>query len=250
MPYVYDDCFFDYIDSGAARSARLVIARALDWMSLKSVLDVGCGRGAWLAEWRKSGVADIAGVDGEYVTAERLYIEQEEFTCSDLSQPLDLGRHFDLVQSLEVAEHLPPGSAGAFVDSLCRHGDLVLFSAAVVGQGGENHINEQPLEFWRALFAERGYAAYDCVRPIIVADAEVEPWYRYNTVLYAKANAVDRLPDTIKATLVSPEGSFASVAPLSWRIRLNVVAIMPRRIVDAIARMVAWQHVLAARRKA
>ncbi|WP_435201864.1 hypothetical protein [Qipengyuania sp. 902] len=58
-----------------------------------------------------------------------------DFLPQDLSQPFDLAQRFDLVQTLEVAEHLPETSARDFVASIARHGDIVLFSAAVPGQG-------------------------------------------------------------------------------------------------------------------
>jgi 2-polyprenyl-3-methyl-5-hydroxy-6-metoxy-1,4-benzoquinol methylase len=63
--------------------------------------------------------------------------------AQSLDSPLDLGRAFDLVISLEVAEHLPESAADAFIDSLVRHGDVILFSAAIPFQGGHRHINEQ-----------------------------------------------------------------------------------------------------------
>ena len=130
-------------------------------MPIKSVLDLGCGQGVWLASWVRLGAKDVQGIDGPYVDQERLHIPKERFQGRDLARPVDLGRHFDLVQSLEVAEHLPQSAAEQFVDSLVRHGPLVLFSAATPGQGGENHINEQPWEYWREKFAARGYEVFD-----------------------------------------------------------------------------------------
>lgn len=243
MSYVYGDGFFNYIDEGAARSARLVIAQALSWLKPTSVLDLGCGRGAWLAEWRRSGVGQVVGVDGDYVDRDRLYVDASEFHPADLSAPLDLSARFDLVQSLEVAEHLPAASAAGFVASLCRHGDLVLFSAAVIGQGGENHVNEQPLEYWRALFAAQGYLPYDCVRPAVAEHTEIEPWYRYNTLLYANADGQQRLPPNVTTALVAADQPLAVFAPLGWRLRLALVGAMPRGMVDGIARVLARVNV-------
>ena len=68
-------------------------------------------------------------------------IDADEFRAADLSQPIDLGRRFDVVQSLEVAEHLPSSRASEFIGTLTSHDPLVMFSAAVPGQGGEHHIN-------------------------------------------------------------------------------------------------------------
>jgi 2-polyprenyl-3-methyl-5-hydroxy-6-metoxy-1,4-benzoquinol methylase len=118
-----------------------------------------------LAIWLQHGAKDVLGVDGPYVDQSRLHIPTSQFLASDLAYPLKLERQFDLVQSLEVAEHLPEQASEQFVDSLVRHGRLVLFSAATPGQGGENHINEQPWEYWRAKFAARNFELFDFLRP-------------------------------------------------------------------------------------
>ena len=84
---------------------------------------------------------------------------------ADLTHPLQLDRQFDLVLSLEVAEHIPAGRAATFIDSLVRHGDAILFSAAIPRQGGEQHINCQWPSWWAELFTQRGYQTFDLVRP-------------------------------------------------------------------------------------
>jgi len=65
--------------------------------------------------------------------------------------------------------------------------DVVLFSAALPGQGGVGHINEQPLSYWRSLFAKHGYVFYDAIRPQLWNDDRVAYWYRQNTVLAIKS---------------------------------------------------------------
>ena len=67
------------------------------------------------------------GVDGDYVSADRLVIPKERFAAFDLSEPIRLGRRFDLVQTLEVAEHMPASKAEIFMDSLVAHSDVMLF---------------------------------------------------------------------------------------------------------------------------
>ena len=42
---------FDYIDGGARASARRMIGLVQSWLNAQSVLDLGCGRGAWLKRW-------------------------------------------------------------------------------------------------------------------------------------------------------------------------------------------------------
>ncbi len=65
-------------------------------------------------------------------------------------------RNFDLVISFEVAEHLAPTLADRYVKLLCQAGDTVVLSAATPGQGGTNHFNEQPHEYWIKKMARHG----------------------------------------------------------------------------------------------
>ena len=174
MSHVYSQEFFDYIDQGARASAKRLISVAQPWLRPESVVDFGSGRGVWLDEWRKAGVSDVCGLDGDYVDRAHLAIPKECFRAVDLTVPQDLGRRFDLAQSLEVGEHLPETAADTLVDGLVKHADLIIFSAAVKGQGGEFHINEQPLSYWQGKFEDRGYAAFDCLRPKLMGDRSVE----------------------------------------------------------------------------
>ncbi len=236
MSHIYSNEFFDYIDHGARQSANSLIRCVQSWITPESVVDVGCGRGVWLSEWAAAGCQDIAGVDGDYVDRERLAISRDAFFGQDLVKPIDLGRRFDLAQSLEVGEHLPPEASASLVQSLTTHADLILFSAAVPGQGGEFHINEQPLSFWQGLFAEHGYAAYDCVRPVVFSDASIEPWYRYNTVLYANDTGAGKLPPEILETKVE-NGALKEVGTFGWNLRKMIVRRLPRSTVTTIAQV-------------
>lgn len=244
MSHAYTDAFFDYIDAESRRSAERLLAAGLGWLSPGSVLDVGCGRGAWLRCWLDAGVSDVAGIDGDYVDRGRLHFPEARFTPWDLSQPFDLGRRFDLVQSLEVAEHLPPESSEAFAGSLCAHGDVVLFSAAVPGQGGEHHVNERPLAFWRDLFAARSYRCFDCIRPQVAGDAAIRPWYRYNALLFVADARVAALPEAVRRSEIAASDPVPDIAPLAWRLRRMVVSAMPRGLVTLIAQGNARRRVM------
>ena len=241
----YDSGFFDYVDSGAIRSARAIVGRLFPLLRPGSVLDVGCGRGGWLGAWKAAGCADIQGIDGDYVDREKLYIPRENFLPANLAMPFDLGRRFDLVQCLEVAEHIEPARADGLIDSIVHHGDIVLFSAAVPGQGGTQHINERPLEYWRDLFASHGFAAFDAVRPDAHTDSRIEPWYRFNSILYANPAGQAALPDSIEATRVADGAPFADLGNRAWRLRRAIFRHMPLGLVDRAAlvnaRLRRWQ---------
>jgi SAM-dependent methyltransferase len=246
-PYEYDALFFDYLEQGAIRSARTIVPIVCRALQVRSVLDVGCGAGAWLSVYRENGIDDVLGVDGQYVNRDRLLIPAERFQAVDVSRSFDLNRRFDLVQSLEVAEHIPPDASRTMIDNLVRHGSHVLFSAAVPGQGGENHINERTYEFWRALFAAHGFSAYDIVRPRLRSEDNVEPWYAYNTVLYAHATAESALPEDIRRLRVPDGGTIPNVAPAWFRARAAVLRRLP---VSVVSRLAVFKHRVMVARKA
>jgi SAM-dependent methyltransferase len=182
----YDETFFEEQSGGSSGSAAIIVPLVNDLVRPSSVLDVGCGVGTWLAEWQHAGVTDIAGVDGDYVDCARLQISAELFTAADLEKPLDLGRQFDLVECLEVAEHLDASAAASLVRSLCAHSGTVLFSAAIPAQGGSHHVNEQPQSYWAEMFAAEGFRAFDAVRPWIWDNGRVRVWYRQNMLLFSR----------------------------------------------------------------
>ena len=244
MAVMYDERFFDYVDQGAVRSAAGLISHMYPLVSPTSVLDVGCGRGGWLRAWRDAGCGMVQGIDGDYVDRQRLHIAPEDFRIVDLAEGFDLGRKFDLVQCLEVAEHVPKERAETLIDSIVRHGDLVLFSAAQPGQGGTQHVNEQPLEYWRDIFGARGYRAHDCIRPLLRDDVRIEPWYRYNTILYANSAGLERLPVGCRDTEVPERALFRDIVPLLWRVRCAIFRRMPVEVVDEFARLNAMLKLL------
>jgi SAM-dependent methyltransferase len=224
----YDVEFFDGVIGSAGRSASpfldSVVNVALGGKIPTSVMDVGCGPGVWLAEWGRHRVRDIVGVDGDYVPENALAIPASAFRPTDISQPFDLKQRFDLVECLEVAEHVPAARSETLIDNLCRHGDLIMFSAAIPGQGGRFHVNEQPYEYWRAKFAARGYAVFDSVRRPVLAIRQIEPWYRFNTFIFANEAGQRRLSSSALNDLVEPSTPLEIVAPWQWSLRCSVRA--------------------------
>jgi SAM-dependent methyltransferase len=182
----YSEQFYQTHQDGARRSARAIVPLVLKLLQPKSVVDVGCGIGVWLSVFKEHGVEDIYGVDGEYVNRQALKIPVERFLPFDLTKPLALQRQFDLVVSLEVAEHLPAECAATFVQSLVKLGPVVLFSAAIPFQGGVEHVNEQWPDYWARLFAAADYVALDCLRRQVWQNENVEWFYAQNILLFVR----------------------------------------------------------------
>ena len=84
---------------------------------------------------------------------------------------------------LEVGEHLPESKAVDLVESLTRLAPVVLFSAAVPQQSGENHVNEQWQTWWADLFRRFDYVPLDCIRRRVWEDPDVDWWYTQNMLL-------------------------------------------------------------------
>lgn len=185
---MYDEAFFDMIRPGVQSSAEVVVPWITNILDPVTVIDVGCGEGWWAAEFCRHG-SSVVGVDGHepYPT-----MPIDHYVQHDLREPIPA--HFgpvDLAVSLEVAEHLPPERAAAFVSELCHLAPVVVFSAAAPGQGGVGHVNEQPLTYWASIFADLGYVTDGGLRWQIWDDDRVEPWYRQNLVIAAQAAPYD-----------------------------------------------------------
>ena len=188
--YMHSTCESD----SDLRSARIIVGELAPIIRPHSVLDVGCGLGHFCRVFLESGAGRVLGIDGEYLDRSNLLIPESHFRPVDLSAPFDLGEKFDLVISLEVAEHLPESSAWDFVASLVRHGGTVLFSAAFPGQGGQNHLNEQWTGWWAEKFLSHGYHAYDFIRPKVLDNPNLPPWYRFNPLLFSERNPLPSDP--------------------------------------------------------
>jgi SAM-dependent methyltransferase len=189
-PYTVD--FYKNHRDGSHRSAREIVPLVIELVQPKSVIDVGCGVGTWLSVFNQCGVQDFCGIDGDYVDRNMLEIPEQCFFVSDLTGPIQLNRQFDLVVSLEVAEHLPDTCAEIFVDSLTKLGPVILFSAAIPHQGGTHHVNEQWPDYWVKYFQALGYSVIDCIRSKIWANDKVDYCYAQNTFLFVRKDYLEK----------------------------------------------------------
>jgi len=185
----YDRDFYHGQSKGSARAAQLILPYVLQAVgSPRTVLDIGCGVGTWLRVLQDL-IPDvkILGVDHPDVPQDLLMISKDEFVGMDLRKEINLGSRFELVMSLEVAEHIDNKYAGVFINNLTRHSDRILFSAAIPGQRGDDHVNERWPSFWIDLFAQQGFFCNDFIRPEIWDNAKISFWYRQNTMLFTSA---------------------------------------------------------------
>lgn len=205
-------------------SARFILPLLFEHYRPRSILDVGCGLGTWLDVARELGVADFLGVDGDWLDRKLVRVPQDRVRNLDLETAFDLGRRFDLVMNIEVAEHLSAAAADGFVASLVRHADVVLFAAAIPYQGGHHHVNEQFPAYWIAKFAGHGYVPLDFLRPQLWDKDEVLLWLRQNLLVFAKRSLTEA--GAAFAGIPAGNGVFSVVHPDVYLARLEHVQSM------------------------
>ena len=236
---VYDDQFYDEMNEGVLMSAKTVVPAVLNILEPKSVVDVGCGIGTWLSVFHECGVRTVLGIDGEYINRAKLLIPETSFMPIDLTMPFTLSKSFELAISLEVAEHLPGSSARSFVSSLCRLAPAVLFSAAIPGQGGQHHINEQWPEYWRRLFAAHDFRMFDALRPSLWYDETVVACYRQNLFLFFSETLLESRPALRRFPEVKDDRGLMLISPQIAFIQMGLRAALkrlPRLVWEALVR--------------
>lgn len=192
----------DAVRQGAIDSARLVLPIVQrGGMSgapapPAALLDVGCGEGHWLDAahelWPETSCCGVdldAPVSGSTIT----YWNAEggtplplyhRFADVDLADPQGVQARWPLVLCLEVAEHLSSEGGDHLIAELCRVSERVAFSAAIPGQGGDGHVNEQWPAYWSARFNAHGFFLTDPYRYSgFWEDKRIEPWYRQNLLM-------------------------------------------------------------------
>jgi SAM-dependent methyltransferase len=241
---LYTTDFYAATRDWVASSAGVIVPLVLDLVKPQSVVDVGCGIGVFLRVFQSHGVRDLLGVDGAHVKSADLQIKPEMFRAVDLERPVAVERQFDLVVSLEVAEHIQPANAAQFVSSLTQLGKVVLFSAAIPFQGGVDHVNEQWPDYWAKLFAARGFRVVDCLRGQLWNDEAVYWHYRQNVLLFAADAALDANPAlrlayetnrTQPLSLVHPFFFLRAANPEN-RVLSELLALLPRAAFKAAKR--------------
>lgn len=146
---------------------RAILAALAVIGPVATFMDVGCGRGI-LVDFMGRVVGDTFRPDvasygielfrPPYVHAGSVLKGEPNdlIFIHDLREPLPekldgirLGQ-YNLVTSWEVGEHLPEDAALVYCETLRALTEKwLIFTAAIPGQGGDHHINEQPKEWWR-----------------------------------------------------------------------------------------------------
>lgn len=162
-----------------------------------SVIDVGCGRGAWLKAFKdfaeELNVKQVSiGLDGYWNSKSDLILEDVEYQSLDLNNLnfFQFKNKVDLAISVETAEHIESRSTEKFINRLCELSDVVIFSGAFKDQGGLFHVNERAHSDWAEFFLNNDFSVYDIFRSRVWGRNEVNYWYQQNIFLYVKNGSI------------------------------------------------------------
>lgn len=183
MSVPYDDWYYKEQYGNAFPAAMKVLPRLFEVIGVpESLVDLGCGSGAWCDAAIEYGVRRVVGLDGPWIEARTRFSSGWDLKVCDLrdDSPAIMER-FDVALCLEVVEHVDRAHEAKIFKMLDDLSDTVLFSGAVLGQGGLNHVNEQPRSHWDSQMRRMGYsvAAFDVPR-------DIPFWYRDNIGLWVR----------------------------------------------------------------
>ena len=188
---IYDlDYYADTVEGPAVRSAGVISESIILDLKAKTVVDVGCGTGALLHALQERGCRAL-GL--EYSESALKYCRRRGLAVLkfDLERDnLKDTRTFDVAISMEVAEHLPEKIADRYVDLLTGLSNIIVFTAAHPGQGGDDHVNEQPAVYWISKFQARAFnydeQASTRWRDRWKATGVVARWYYENLMIFQR----------------------------------------------------------------
>ena len=157
----YTEGFLGWSDNATQQKtlAEYFVPKIVERFNPKCVLDVGCGSGQWLDEYRKYNIK-TKGVEGSSNAWPTMSDETKEVVLEwDLRDKIEEEDYnVDFVQSFEVAEHIEEEYADIFLYNLIKNDpDTVLLTAAPPDQHGFQHVNCQEKKYWITKMKDKDY---------------------------------------------------------------------------------------------
>ena len=181
---VYDASYYQnhtkYYERGIANFEKFVREN----VDFQSLCELGCGTGAFSAPFVND--KDVLGIDFSVGATEVHYLGKN-FLSGDLSKPLNLGKEFDLVLSLEVWEHLMPQVEEQYLENIfALKPKTLILSCAIPGQVGRHHYLPHTHVEANAICAQFGYTPDEELTSKFRKIKSLAKFYRANTFVYKK----------------------------------------------------------------
>jgi SAM-dependent methyltransferase len=189
----YDSDYYDSVVEGpAVRSADVIAESIMASLHPNTIVDIGCGTGALLESFRRKRCT-VFGLEYSDAALEYCRMRELEVKKFDVRKDtIDLKDHFDVAISMEVAEHIPAKNADRYIALLTSLSNTIIFTAAHPGQGGTDHLNEQPPSYWKAKFRKFGFVFDEMLslqlQKVWEDSGSVMIWYCQNLMVFVEGN--------------------------------------------------------------
>ena len=182
---------YESISSLELPQAKILANWCKSVINPKRAIDLGCGPGIYVHALRSLDV-DAIGYELDPRADDINHVIRKSL--------LDVKDHADLIYCIEVAEHIEPKYSQDIVNKIyetLEPGGTLIFSAANLGQGGTDHINCRPIEYWIKKFTDRGMihmkTLEDNLKETIfsIIPNDYMGWFIYNVIIMYKEDFAD-----------------------------------------------------------
>lgn len=157
----------------------------------KQLIDFGCGMGDYLKKLHENGFEKLYGFEGD--------VRVGSLDCVkswDLTNPIENYENYDYLKnnaynsiSLEVGEHIPKQYESIFLKNITSlTTNKILLSWAIVGQGGDGHVNCMNNDEVILKMKELGfqYLENDSVDARNSVSHNIAPWFLKTIMIFQK----------------------------------------------------------------
>jgi len=242
VDYNYSDNFYKSVSVRAEETADQVIKILYNFIEqMKSIKDIGCGSGTWLKKFNEIGqFQKIFGFDliGAIEKDVRSLDEKIVFEAIDFENIVEnIFPKTDLSLFLEVAEHLTENTAKKIIKFICETSNMVIFSAAIPGQGGYNHMNEQLMSYWVKQIEINQFIVFDSFREEMNKHQNLPFYYRNNIVLAISREYYEQHQGNINSIdkfMITSESNIKDYRNTTQKIQYKIMAKLNYKIVNIL----------------
>ncbi len=192
---------YDSITEAEKPQANQIAKWLSEIVTPNKIIDIGCGPGLYVYAAHDYGLSAIGYDLDSRVNDKPSLIQKNLFNIKDSA---------DAILCLEVLEHISPKDSQKAVnkiyDTLEKDG-ILIFSASQVGQGGVDHINNRPKEYWEHKFKEKGLIRCQSLETQLLDDyiwkSRHMGWLVKNLMIFYKIDESIRTSNT--GSLVGPQ---------------------------------------------
>jgi hypothetical protein len=242
----YTPNFYEEVASRADVASQICANLLKETLLIETLIDVGSGTGIWTRNFLLTidQLKELTSID--LPTTRRIYLEDSSLDLSKIriieqdlvANPYLPEEIFDLTICVEVLEHLVEDAGIKLIEEFGKKTKFLLFSAAVPGQGGTHHINEQKYAYWYEKLKNSGFVPLDIMRPSL-NKPEVPSYYRHNIVLWVNLNHISSSQTQILLANLFKliDGSPRDTRNLLSIFRYKMLSLFPHQVITFLSKV-------------